>query len=116
MYKRQALTRSGVFKEERLGVHVLYSPCSSYTLHTRAGSSMEELYPQEAFFAGLLPAMGVPYAYTGSAELTGQIEMCIRDRCSIPWALSWCWVRINLWTSWMSRAYSTPEEIGRAHV
>ena len=68
-----ALTRSGVFKEERLGVRVLYSPCSSYTLHTREGSSMEELYPQEAFFAGLLPAMGVPYAYTGSPELTGQI-------------------------------------------
>lgn len=68
-----ALTRRGVFREERLGVRVLYSPCSSYTLHTREGSSMEELYPQEAFFAGLLPAMGVPYAYTGSTELTGQI-------------------------------------------
>ena len=67
------------------GIRVLYSPCSSYTLHTREGSSMEELYPQEAFFAGLLPAMGVPYAYAGSPELTGQIvaasgqEMCIRD-------------------------------------
>ena len=36
-----ALTRSGVFKEERLGVRVLYSPCSAYTLHTREGSSME---------------------------------------------------------------------------
>ncbi len=70
-----APTRSGVFKEERLGYAYCTAPCSSYTLHTREGSSMEELYPQEAFFffAGLLPAMGVPYAYAGSPELTGQI-------------------------------------------
>lgn len=57
------LTRMGVFKGKRLGVQVLYSQRSAYHLHTTAGQSMEELYPQECFWAGLLPAMGIPYAY-----------------------------------------------------
>lgn len=68
-----ALTAGGAFKGARVGVRVLYSPRSAYTLHTREGASMEELYPQEAFFAGLLPAMGVPYAYADTPELTGQV-------------------------------------------
>jgi len=57
------LTELGVFKGERRGVKVLYSEKSAYHLHTTAGVSMEELYPQECFWAGLLPAMGIPYAY-----------------------------------------------------
>lgn len=68
-----AMARTGVFQEERLGVQVLYSPRSSYTLHTSKGESMEELYPQEVFFAGLLPAMGVPYAYTGNPRMKRQL-------------------------------------------
>jgi len=57
------LTKLGVFKGQRKGVQVLYSQRSSYHLHTEKGESMEELYPQECFWAGLLPAMGIPYAY-----------------------------------------------------
>ena len=57
------LTSLGVFKGQRKGVQVLYSQKSSYHLHTTAGASMEELYPQECFWAGLLPAMGIPFAY-----------------------------------------------------
>ena len=67
------LTRMGVFKGRRLGVQVLYSPCSAYTLHTSAGRHMEELYPREAFFAGLLPAMGVPYTYCADISVAGQV-------------------------------------------
>lgn len=68
-----ALTEAGVFRGERRGVRVLYSQNSAYTLHTRAGASMEELYPQESFFAALLPALGVPYAYCDTVEGTGEI-------------------------------------------
>ena len=57
------LTRMGVFRGQRRGVQVLYSQRSSYHLHTCKGESMEELYPQECFWAGLLPAMGIPYTY-----------------------------------------------------
>ena len=57
------LTAMGVFKGKRRGVQVLYSPEASYHLHTVSGESMEELYPQECFWAGLLPAMGIPFAY-----------------------------------------------------
>ena len=69
-----ALTKEGVFKGERQGVRVLCSPQSAYTLHTPEGRRMEELYPHEAFWAGLLPAMGVPYAYCSDpAPLAGQV-------------------------------------------
>lgn len=57
------LTELGVFKGTRRGVQVLYSQRSSYHLHTVRGEAMEELYPHECFWGGLLPAMGIPYAY-----------------------------------------------------
>lgn len=57
------LTALGVFQGTRKGVQVLYSPDAAYHLHTDKGERMEELYPQECFWAGLLPAMGIPYAY-----------------------------------------------------
>ncbi len=68
-----AVSETGVFAGKPAGVSVLYSSNSSYTLHTREGTSMEELYPQEVFFAALLPAMGVPYTYTDDPDLHGQI-------------------------------------------
>lgn len=68
-----ALSQSSAFKGEQIGVRILYNPDSVYTLHTRKGISMEELYPHESFFAGLLPAMGIPYAYTDHPEITNQI-------------------------------------------
>lgn len=58
-----ALTQSGLLRGHRLGVQVLCCPDSAYTLHTRTGVSLEELYPQEGFWGALLPAMGVPCAY-----------------------------------------------------
>lgn len=69
------LTKMGVFKGQRKGVQVLYSQRASYHLHTTAGSSMEELYPQECFWAGLLPAMGIPYAYCDHIP-AGEIVAC----------------------------------------
>ena len=63
------LTAMGVFAGERLGVQVLCSPDSAYTLHTELGASMEELYPRETFFAQLLPAMGIPAAYCLSPDM-----------------------------------------------
>lgn len=69
------LTAMGVFKGRRNGVQVLYSPRSSYYLHTAAGESMEELYPQECFWAGLLPGMGIPFAYCDRIP-SGQIVAC----------------------------------------
>ena len=55
------------------GVRVLVCETSAYTLHTSRGAEMEELYPQETFFAGLLPAMGIPYRYETSPDCEGQI-------------------------------------------
>ncbi len=63
----------GIFSGGRLGVQVMVSPDSAYTLHTRQGRRMEELYPEEVFFAGLLPAMGVPVAYCQNKAVVGEI-------------------------------------------
>ncbi len=63
---------SGAFRGKRLGVRVLVSPDSSYTLHTAHGEAMEELYPRDAFFGGLLPALGIPFSYVSSPDLTGE--------------------------------------------
>lgn len=67
------LTELGVFRGERRGVKILYNPRSSYTIHTTAGKGMEELYPQECFWAGLLPGMGIPYAYSDNIAMEGEI-------------------------------------------
>ena len=67
------LTESGVFRTPAGGVEVLYSPDSSYTLHTRAGRQMEELYPAETFFASLLPAYGIPFRFCADPGLTGKL-------------------------------------------
>lgn len=55
-----AMQESGAFTKPRNGVCVLIDERASYHLHTTDGSKMEELYPEEVFWAGLLPAMGVP--------------------------------------------------------
>jgi hypothetical protein len=41
------------------GVQVMVCPRSSWTLQTRHGRSMDELYPSETFWAGLLTAYGI---------------------------------------------------------
>jgi hypothetical protein len=46
------------------GIKVLVSPESSYTIHTGEGRSMEELYPQEGFWAGLLSSFGIANTYS----------------------------------------------------
>lgn len=68
-----SLTELGVFHAERKGVQILYNPRSSYTIHTTAGKAMEELYPSECFWAGLLPGMGIPYAYMDRISMEGEI-------------------------------------------
>ena len=55
-----AMQESGVFGKPRAGICVLIDERASYALRTKTGKAMEELYPEEVFWAGLLPAMGVP--------------------------------------------------------
>lgn len=62
------LNAMGVFSRPRRGVCVLTDPDAAYRLHTREGRSLEELYPHEVFWAGLLPAMGVPFYYGTAVE------------------------------------------------
>ena len=62
------------------GVRVLVCETSAYTLHTSRGAEMEELYPQETLFAGLLPAMGIPYRYELPRTAKGRSLRC-RGRC-----------------------------------
>ncbi len=66
------LTQLGAFHESRKGVCVMLDERASYFLHTTVGKDMEELYPQEVFFAGLLPAMGIPYRYCTTPEISGE--------------------------------------------
>jgi hypothetical protein len=68
-----ALTDSGVFRRKPIGVQVLTSPLSSGILHTAEGHAMEELYPGDAFFAALLPAFGIPFAYCCDKDVAGQV-------------------------------------------
>jgi hypothetical protein len=58
-----ACNETGVFKWSREGINVLFSPNSSYTLHTEKGQNMPELYPCENFWGGVFGSMGVPFIY-----------------------------------------------------
>ncbi len=62
---------SGVFSLPRSGVCVLVDEKASYRLHTKTGARMEELYPEEIFWAGILPAMGIPF-YIGADPTESQ--------------------------------------------
>ena len=66
-----AVAKCGVMGLEKRGVRVLISETSSYTLHTREGRQMEELYPQEVFFAALLSAFGIPFRYDTDPGFSG---------------------------------------------
>lgn len=66
------INASGVMRLAKRGVCVMTSETSSYTLHTRYGEEMEELYPQEVYFAGLLNAMGIAYQYCTDPDVRGQ--------------------------------------------
>lgn len=57
------LQKTGVFGARKLGVKLLVNPNSSYTLHTRHGKDMEELYPSETLFAALFGAFGISFEY-----------------------------------------------------
>jgi hypothetical protein len=56
---------------------VLVNERASYALHTKEGARMEELYPEEVFWAEcLLPAMGVPmYIGTSPEDAQGVIAV-----------------------------------------
>lgn len=63
------LQQSGVFGSPRLGVKLLVNANSSYTLHTRYGKDMEELYPSETLFAALFGAFGISFEYLTEIDL-----------------------------------------------
>ena len=67
------LTDLGVFKQKAIGIRVMYNQDSSYTLFTREGIAVEELYPRETFFGSLLPSFGIPFVYCSDMSLTGEI-------------------------------------------
>jgi hypothetical protein len=50
-----AMNATGAFSRRRRGVCVLVDERASYALHTKTGANMEELYPEEVFWAGLCP-------------------------------------------------------------
>lgn len=68
-----AACSSGALDGERLGVQILFSSESSYTLHAHK-DTMDALYPRETFWGGALGALGVPFAFRQDPEnLAGQI-------------------------------------------
>lgn len=67
-----AVNQSGAMGLPQLGVCVMTCETSSYTLRTSRGRDMEELYPQEVYFAGLLGAMGIPFRYCTDPTVCGQ--------------------------------------------
>lgn len=67
------LTDSGVFRCRPIGVQVMVSPLASYSKHTPEGRHMEELYADDMFFAALLPAFGIPFAYCMDPGVYGQV-------------------------------------------
>lgn len=60
-------------KGKQEGIKVLISPLSSYTLHTSHGKSMEELYPVENFWAGLLSSYGIANCYSTDRKFENEI-------------------------------------------
>lgn len=54
----------GLRVQKQEGVKIPICPESSYTIHTVAGRSMEELYPKEGFWAGLLSSFGIANTYS----------------------------------------------------
>ncbi|MDO5435786.1 MAG: hypothetical protein Q4G19_05405 [Clostridia bacterium] len=66
------MQETGIFASDGPSVRILCSQDSSATLHTPEGTRMEELYPQEVFFAGLLPSFGIPVRYTEDINISGQ--------------------------------------------
>jgi hypothetical protein len=63
----------GLKKERQQGIKVLISTESAYTLHTSEGKSMEELYPGEYFWAGLLSCFGLPVSLSTNPEHKGEV-------------------------------------------
>lgn len=59
-------------KQEQ-GVYVLYSPYSSYTLHTDGKKMMESLQPWETFWAEYLSAYGIACRYSDDYTIKGKI-------------------------------------------
>jgi len=59
----ERVTELGLSSADEVGVQVLASTKSSYTLNTPSVESMEELYPVENFWAGLLSSYGIANRY-----------------------------------------------------
>lgn len=67
-----SLCKGGTFALPADGVAVMHSQDSSYTLHTKSGAQMDELYPCETLFASLLPAYGIPFYFCSDKSVTGK--------------------------------------------
>lgn len=67
------ITALGLKNMRRKGVCVPICEKASYSLRTRKGDCMEELYPDEGFWFSLLSAFGIPCHYVKTADLSGEI-------------------------------------------
>jgi hypothetical protein len=90
----------GLSAKNMRGIRVLYSPDSSYALHTRNGKQMQELYPADVWMAGALGCFSIPVSYELSPDSpddrpiavsgqtfrnlqSGRIESLLKSRCVI---------------------------------
>lgn len=64
---------SRVFGAPAVGVRVMHDQRSAWMLYTDRGEAMEELAPRETFFAGLLPAMGIPFSFCDDPGVRGEV-------------------------------------------
>lgn len=67
-YFVNCLTALGLNASKQQGIKIPICQESSYTLKTRKGDSMYELYPQETFWCQLLSAYGIANIYTRDIE------------------------------------------------
>lgn len=67
------MTEDGVFFGKRQGIKVMTCEDSSYSIHTKSGDAMEELYPSEVYFAGVLPAFGIPFDFCTDKSVKNEI-------------------------------------------
>ena len=59
--------------EQQAGVRVLFSPQSSYHIHTNTGGQMEELYPEETSWASLLTCLNIACRLEQNYRITGRV-------------------------------------------
>lgn len=58
---------------EETGVHVMYSPNSSYTIHSSGKRSLKSIQPNDTFWAEYLAAFGIANKFCDDITISGEI-------------------------------------------